>query len=270
MTTTPANAPTYDSEGHQVWKPSVGIVYRPNYRDQHSYGGIVSALQDAIAKEGVQPRNYPHNFAGIIAAIQDLEEGQQAEPPVGIGPIPPGSIIKPDGDINIIVPPREGDLWFDERQGRLFVYNDNDWWQTNGADGLAYIRNLDNPPLESVLPGQFWYEPESNDLYVYSEGEWVRIVDADGLQDTATLPLAIGGPRQKIAAYQWEIVPEINLDDFHVQKDYNEWIFAAIDALETLVSTLHPVYLDDAPPGCTSSRKHCGMTVRVLTSKHLV
>ena len=124
----------------------VGIVFE-NYKDQHSYGGTVSALQDAIAIED-SAKNYPHNFAGIIATIQDLEAGQAGEPPVGIGPIPPGSILLPDGNINIIVQP-EGSLWFDERQGRLFVYNDNEWYQTNGADGLAYVRDSDNvPPVE--------------------------------------------------------------------------------------------------------------------------
>jgi len=249
VTTSTANAPTYASDGHIVWKPQVGYVFDPEKKVGHSYGGIVTALQEAIADDGITPKAYPHNFAGIIAAIQDLESAQDAGPPVVIDPIPPGSIVDPiTGDLNVIIKPADGLLWFDSRQGRLFVAADNEWWQTNGADGLAYIRGLDNPPLDSVLPGQFWYEPESNDLYVYSEGEWVRIVDADGLQTTATLPLDIGGPRQKIAAYQWEIVPEINLDNFHVQKDYNEWIFAAIAALETEVSTLDPVYLDEAPP----------------------
>ena len=40
--------PTYDSEGNQVYKPSVGVVFKPAFENQHSYGGIVGALQDAI------------------------------------------------------------------------------------------------------------------------------------------------------------------------------------------------------------------------------
>ena len=253
MTTTSQGvSPTYDSEGHQVWKPSVGIVYKENYRDQHSYGGIVSALQDAIAAEGIQAKNYPHNFAGIIAAIQDLEAGQAAEPPVGIGPIPPGSIIDPDGNLIIIKPSREGDLWFDERQGRLFVYQENEWWQTNGADGLAYVSTAAaGPPTDIALPGQFWFDPEHKDLYIYTEGEWVLASDGDsvlGLQTTATLPLASTGPRINIGDHEGNIIPDIELTDFNTQLDYNQWSFLSLVALEAELESFDPVVIDINPP----------------------
>ena len=149
--------PTYDSEGNQVYKPSVGVVFKPAFENQHSYGGIVGALQDNIAR-GLPSsvKAYPHNFAGIIAAIKDLEASQDPGPPVSILPIPPGSEINDDGDLIIIVPPEDGELWFDTRQGRLFTAIDGDWWQTNGADGLAYVRNIENrPPSNEILPGQF-------------------------------------------------------------------------------------------------------------------
>ena len=30
---------------------------------------------------------------------------------------------------------------------------DGDWWQTNGADGLAYVRDTTNPPgTDDILP----------------------------------------------------------------------------------------------------------------------
>ena len=249
MTTSTQGAPTYASDGHIVWKPQVGYVFDPEKQVGHSYGGVVTALQEVIESTGIVPKAYPHNFAGIISAIQDLDASSEADPPVVIQPIPPGSIIDPiTGDLNVIIQPADGLLWFDSRQGRLFVAADNEWWQTNGADGLAYVRDLSNPPVDNVLPGQFWYEPESNDLYVYADGDWVRIVDADGLQTTRTLPLSFNGPKEQVAAYQWEIVPEIEVENFTVQEDYNQWTFHAIAALETEVSTLDPVYLGDAPP----------------------
>ena len=73
--------PTYDSEGNQIYKPSVGVIFKPAFENQHSYGGIVGALQDNIAR-GLPSsvKAYPHNFAGIIAAIKDLESAQDPRP----------------------------------------------------------------------------------------------------------------------------------------------------------------------------------------------
>ena len=165
-----ASAPTEDAQGYQVWKPSTGIVFKDSKDNADSYGGIIAALQDTIVTDGGTPKAYPQNFAGIISAIQDLEAAQAAPPPVSPLPIPPGTEIDQiTGDLIIVVPPDDGELWFDTRQGRLFVAIDDQWWQTNGADGIAYVQEDSNPStnIRYVVPGQFWYEPVHGDLYVY-------------------------------------------------------------------------------------------------------
>ena len=247
--------PTYDSEGNQVYKPSVGVVFQPAFENQHSYGGVVGALQDAIYTQQGLPSSvkaYPHNFAGIISAIKDLEVAQGGGPPVAIQPIPPGSEINGEGDLIIILPPKDGDLWFDTRQGRLFVGIDEEWWQTNGADGLAYVRDTSNPPgTDDILPGQFWYDDVANDLYVYNGTDWVLIADgtdAGAFQTTATLPLAGTGPRTSIGTYTGEIIPTPDLDDFNTQQNYNWWAFDAIVALETELNDLAPVIVGEDKP----------------------
>ena len=247
--------PTYDSEGNQVYKPSVGVVFKPAFENQHSYGGIVGALQDAIlTQQGIPSavKAYPHNFAGIISAIKDLEVAQGGGPPVAIQPIPPGSEIDINGDLIILVPPEDGALWFDTRQGRLFVGIDKEWWQTNGADGLAYVRDTTNPPgTDDILPGQFWYNDVDNDLYVYNGTDWVLIADgtdAGAFQTTATLPLGGTGPRSSIGTYAGEIIPIPDLADFNTQQDYNWWAFDSITALESALTELSPVLVGDTPP----------------------
>ena len=245
--------PTYDSEGNQIYKPSVGVVFKPAFDNQHSYGGIVGALQDNIAR-GLPSsvKAYPHNFAGIIAAIKDLESAQDPGPPVSILPIPPGTEIDNNGDLIVIIPPKNGDLWFDTRQGRLFTAIDGEWFQTNGADGLAYVRDTANPPgTDDILPGQFWYDDVANDLYVYNGTDWVLIADgtdAGAFQTTATLPLSGTGPRTRVGNHVGEIIPVPDLLDFNTQQDYNWWAFDSITALEAAVVELSPVVVGDAPP----------------------
>ena len=185
---------------------------------------VVGALQDAIQTQQGLPsavKAYPHNFAGIISAIKDLEVAQGGGLPVAIQPIPPGGEIDINGDLIIVVPPEDGDLWFDTRQGRLFVGIDKEWWQTNGADGLAYVRDTSNPPgTDDIAPGQFWYNDVDNDLYVYNGTDWVLIADgtdAGAFQTTATLPLAGTGPRSSIGTYAGEIIPTPDLADFNTQ-----------------------------------------------------
>ena len=249
---TQQSAPTLNAEGEKVWKPSVGIVFKPAENRAQSYGGIIGALQDSIVEQGLIPKSYPHNFAGIIAAIQDLEAaGEQI--PVVPGPIPPGTEINIDtGDLIVIVPPKDGQLWFDTRQGRLFVAIDDEWWQTNGADGIAFVRNTDNPPgTNDIVPGQFWYDDRENELYVFNGTDWVLISDGDSTTSqatTATTLLSGTGPRQDISSYVGELIPVPDLENFNTQQDYNWWAFEAIVAIEEELNDLAPVIVDENKP----------------------
>ena len=134
----------------------------------------------------------------------------------------------------------------------MFVAIDGEWWQTNGADGIAFVRNTSNPPeTTDVVPGQFWYDDDGNDLYVFNGTDWVLIADgtdAGAFQTTATLPLASTGPRGNITSYVGTIIPIPDLNNFNTQQDYNIWAFDAIVALEDELGDLAPVIVDDNKP----------------------
>lgn len=264
--------PKYNTNGNQVWNPESGIyIAAPMQRE--SYGGIVAALQDRAIEAGLRTKSYPHNFAGIIAAIQDLVIEAQDGPPVIPGPSPGGGVAPNPGDDWVeITPPEDGALWFDTRQGRLFVAIDGEWNQTNGADGLAALtENAIPPSLEDggiPAPGQLWYNKGDNQLYIH-DGEYVdasgnivqpgdpdagprwRVVFADPndlIQTTATLPLANTGPKSAIAASAGDLITPPDLDNFNTQQDYNWWAFGAIVELEEEIVNKSDVIIGDTPP----------------------
>jgi len=241
------DTPTYDSEGLQTWKPQPGEYYKFGLKQRESYGGIVAALNDVKAASscGVN-KAYPHNFAGIIAAIEDLADCLSSGNNIDIGPYPPGweIIINLDGTIdgNWTELPADGNLWFDTRQGRLFVSIDGQYWQTNGGDGLAYV-NESVPPQQAVI-GSTWYDTYNKLMYVWTDqGLWEAVKGAEDVaQTTATLPLAFkqrltkgGGNGASIlpddfpSAEDWpDILPPFDLPDQNVQADYNEWLLWAL------------------------------------------
>ena len=264
--------PGKNAEGHLTWNPSVGLHHDPAKVKRESYGGIIGALQDQITKAGATTKAYPENFAGIIAAIQDLTFSTD-DPPTEIGPKPPGFeiIVGPGGDPEWIITekPKDGTLWFDTRQGRLFVWIESDWYQTNGGDGIPIVTPDHNPPAIDVgVPGQMWYDRMNAKLYIFSglyshpdssidtspeDGTmiWKLVSDLDQnfLQTTATLPLASSGltnPADEI----FDVVPELPTGDaaMAVQKDYNEWLFDAIYALDQGLGEIEPVYVSETPP----------------------
>ena len=150
----------------------------------------------AVAQPGRRAKDYPYNFAGITEAIQDLTIIASGEPGSQIG-------VKPDTP-----QPDDGTLWFDTRQGRLFVAFNNEWYQTNGADGLPIVSEGATEPNPGNLPnGQFWWREDTNTLYIFegtfydangtitpdpSKGVspvWIPVVGSSiGQQTTATLP----------------------------------------------------------------------------------
>ena len=268
--------PGHNAEGNQTWNPSVGIYHTPAKDKRESYGGIIAALQDQTVNAGGITRAYPENFAGIIAAIKDLQIAAE-QPGVDTGEYPEGGeiIIRPDGTPEWIVieEPQEGTLWFDTRQGRLFVYaNDEndvgDWYQTNGGDGIPILTDDGSPPdIQVAVPGQMWFDKLSNNLYIFAgdyqaddgsinqDGNgglvWKLLSDMDDdfIQTTGTLPLTLVGPRIK-SLENFTYLPDIDLSEgaYTVQKDYNEWILEAVINLDTALEQVDPILIgSDAP-----------------------
>ena len=275
--------PSLNADGNQAWNPSVGIYHKPAAKKRESYGGIVGALQDIHVSSAGVTKAYPENFAGIISAIQDLGEIQY-KPGSDTGEKPPGGDIIIDIDGNpiwiITEKPKNGQLWFDTRQGRMFVWVDDDWYQTNGADGLPILTDdATAPEVNQIIPGQFWWDSLHGSLYIFdgqyqlSNGSitsdpavggtpvWRLVIDTNPegfIQNTGTLPLAAIGPKLR-AMEDFTYLPDIDISPevdgegnitfpMSVQKDYNEWLFEALVSLNNGLEDHQPVYIGEAPP----------------------
>ncbi len=250
--------PNYNSEGQQVYKPSVGAYFSPGAESAESFAGIVSAIQDQIASQGGVVKAYPYNFAGIISAIQDLTFFVTAPPGSNIGPRPDGGDVGIDanGDpqFDYATAPTDGTLWFDTRQGRLFIAFENEWYQTNGADGLTIVTSTSTAPSASNLAlGQMWFDTATSILYIfdgqYTETDgsivttptattvplWVQLVDAAAVPTTATLLLA--GPtlptRVTTAVTNSNYLPVVDPTTITHQDDANLYLFDSLIALDT-------------------------------------
>ena len=156
----------------------------------------------------------------------------------------------------------------------LFVWVDDDWYQTNGADGVPIItEDAAAPAIENVVPGQFWWNRGENALYIFDgtyilpdntittnpnaggAPVWKLVVDSDGegnnalLQTTATLPLSVVGPRVT-ALEDYEYLPDPGLSEglMTVQKDFNEWVFQALVNLDVGLEGFQPVLIGETPP----------------------
>ena len=147
-----------------------------------SYGGIVAALVELRVRQGLAYKAYDPNFAGIIEAIRDLAIIGDTD----WGELPPGWDVNPDtGEGDFQYPPKNGSLWFDERQGRLFIWIDDGYYQTNGNDGLTAVGTV--PPEEEVI-GATWYNPSNGALYVYDGTQW-NLIDMAGTLTTEDMSL---------------------------------------------------------------------------------
>ena len=205
-----------------------------NPASNNSYAGIINALRQVGAAQGVVlPKEYPPNYRGIIEAILDLGTLGDASN----GEVPPGwkPIYDEDGNIiggDWIEYPRDGQLWFDTRQGRLFIWQDGAFYQCNGADGLTVVG--EEAPEREVIGGQ-WYNTTNNNLYIYDGTTW-SIIGGQAAISTSTLPLATtttdgftdGKP----------ILPDASA--VITQAGYNSWIYTALEALETEVVSIDP------------------------------
>ncbi len=257
--------PSHNAEGHQTWNPSVGQYFEPASVRRESYAGIVGALQDQLAKTGSAVKSYPHNFAGIIAAIEDLTltqggGGGDQGPPVEPDVKPPGGSVI-DGEWVWNTLPKDGTLWFDTRQGRLFIAIDNEYYQTNGADGLAQVTQTSTEP-ENPVVGQFWWDISTSTLYIF-DGFWK---DPEG---------QIKDNHQPGYTPVWRVVVSdtttfsVNSDTLplgsnsaltdstgaHVQSEYNEWLYDSVTAIEEGVLTSAKLAVSAQPPANPTERE---------------
>ena len=216
-----------------------------NPASNNSYAGIVDALVQVAAAQGVSlPQEYPPNIKGIIQAILALRELGDA----GSGETPPGWKPEYDEDGNIIGGewleyPRDGQLWFDTRQGRLFIWENGAWYQCNGADGLTVVG--ESAPEREVVGAQ-WYNTTNNNLYIYNGTTWV-IVGGDAAVSTATLPLA--NPTTDTFSNNRPYLPDTS--GLFTQEGYNTWLYSALEKLEEEIEAIDPVvplYMSELPP----------------------
>ena len=209
-----------------------------------SYQGIIDAFNTMRAAQNEPIRNYPANFKGIIEAILEIKKWGQA----GDGDNPPGWYPIYDDDGNVIggdwnPVPDNGTLWFDERQGRLFVWIDDAFYQTNGADGLPHLG--ENPPTTEV-PGAFWFNATTNTLYIYNGSSWVPISAPEGV---STNTLILADPTRAARSTNRPFLPDTS--GIGTQSDLNKWIFSALENLEEEIEQnagKFQVYMSDTPP----------------------
>ena len=232
--------------------PSLGSTLSLTKDERESYGGIIAALKEKQKEwHNTGTKAYSANFGGIIQAIKDLQQGQDS-PGAGAGPLPPGGSIDIDAGGNPIYVPGvnpTGALWFDTRQGRLFISIEGEWYQTNGGDGYPIITADAVPPsTDYLIPGQFWIDDSTKNLYIFTgeyvggEPVWNSISTGGGsgiTQTTATLPLANPTTR-----FDSDDLPDAS--GLATQADYNEWLHDSLVQLSNNSGT--SIVISDAPP----------------------
>ena len=202
-------------------------------REKDSYAGIVDALNTVALYNGKSIEAYEPNFHGIIEAILNL--GQLGD--ASLGEYPPFWEIETDGDGNIIGgdftrPPVNGDLWFDTRQGRLMVYVDDAYYQTNGADVLTTVSTT-QPTTEVV--GALWYNPSTGSLFLYDGIVWNNIISTTF--STTSLPLTT--PLINDTAdinTELKVADEYTPGSDYTQSSLNEWLVKSIGKLDKQVN----------------------------------
>ena len=198
-----------------------------NHSIDSNFEGIIKAFNTVREDTGLKVKYYPSSYEGVVEAILELGRNLAGALP---GPNPPGWEPIFDEDGNPIsgnfppgyVPP-QGDLWFDTRQGRLMVYVDDAYYQTNGADVLTKVQT-DAPDLEVI--GGMWYDPDADALYLWEGTQW-RLVSSNTV-NTATLALA--NPTTFSGIDTASVLPDTS--GLGTQSDFNTWTVAALQSLE--------------------------------------
>ena len=238
----------------------------------YDFGSIVRALQAQQAASGQTVKEYPYNFQGITEAIRDQTTFQNQNPGSDICPSPSmGDVtIDENGDpvFTYSANPLDGDLWFDTRQGRMFIAFENDWYQTNGGDGLVIVTASATPPAATNLAiGQQWFNSIDGILYLfagqYQETDgtivttptattvpvWAQLVDTTFVPTTANIDI-VGGtidPKITTAVTASNFLPFVDPALVEHQDDINLYYIDCLLALDAQIKVNQP-YVNVDPP----------------------
>ena len=119
-------------------------------------------------------------------------------------------------------------MWFDARQGRLFIWIDDGFYQTNGADGIPAIQG--DPP-DSEVPGSLWYNTNTGVLYIYDGNTWTVVASSSGATSTMSLPLS--NPTRSVLQQASSRLPDTS--GLTNQSHMNSWTVDAFHALDEAV-----------------------------------
>ena len=139
----------------------------------YNFDGAIAAANSLLSTQGYGIKDYPSNWSGLISAILSLNINQSN---VGIT-IPQWLPIRDENGVvtgdSFDPPPSNGTLWFDTRQGKLMVWVNDGFYQTNGTDRYSAVGPT--PPDNPVI-GQTFYDTDSLSYYIFDGSLWVELV----------------------------------------------------------------------------------------------
>lgn len=208
------------------------------YNNSDGFAGIVGAFNILRTANEASAKEYPASFEGIKDAILDIKKEWGS---IGYGEYPPGWRLEYDGSGAIIggsweVTPDDGDLWFDQNQGRMMVWIGGAFYQTNGADVLTVVS--DTAPADEVIGG-LWYQPSTSSLFLWNGSAWIIVAtNADTEYTTDNLQLAnttatnlanVSAALSNVSNYSAGTTNQSNL---------NTWLGTAVGQLDSTLTTL--------------------------------
>ena len=224
-------------------------TYQSSARSARSFRGAIDAVNAVRAKQELDKIECDDNWNGLIKAILSLN----AIGGVPIGELPPQWDIIVDPETGnpiggIQGPVEDGQMWFDTRQGRLFIFMGDGWFQTNGADGITAVQ--EEPPVGPPV-GSYWYNTTNGVLYMWDGDSWEAIGGAVNVS-TQTLPLSnpVTDGFANLNANR-SVLPEAQ--NLIFQADANHYFVECLTQLDEMIEILQipdkpTITVGDAPP----------------------